>query len=83
VARLAARAERRLLLAEHPIDDILLALRFANSLSHAPQAIPARRYVVEQVIQPIYDGILDGRWNDSDLQAIQNAFMQSNAVSSF
>jgi hypothetical protein len=35
------------------------------------------------VIQPIYDGILDGRWTDAELQQIQTAFGQIDPAQHF
>jgi hypothetical protein len=82
-ARLAARAERRLASGEHPLDDILLALRFANCLTNDPLALPFRNRAVMCLIQPVYDGILKGGWTDSELQRIQEAFTQSSARGDF
>jgi hypothetical protein len=71
---LAARAEKRLAQGEHPVDDILLGLRFANSLTNNPETVSVFQRMLFTLIQPIYDGILDGRWSDADLLEIQNAF---------
>lgn len=71
---LAGRAVKRLKADEHPIDDILLALRFANCVTNDPAAVGIRKEMLISAIQPVYEGILDGRWTDSDLREIQNAF---------
>jgi ABC-type transport system involved in multi-copper enzyme maturation permease subunit len=81
--RLAARAERRLNAGEHPVDDVLLALRFANSLTNDPRALLTRRLMIDTAIQPVYDGILDGWWTDADLQTLQRAFAQSDSWAHF
>jgi ABC-type transport system involved in multi-copper enzyme maturation permease subunit len=73
---LAARAIKRLGEGEHPVDDILLALRFANCVTNDPLTIGVRKEMIFDVIQPVYEGILDGRWTDADLQQIQTAFAQ-------
>jgi ABC-type transport system involved in multi-copper enzyme maturation permease subunit len=78
-ARLAIRAEHRLRAGERPVNDVLLALRFANSLTNDVNAIASRTAMLWQVIQPVYDGVLDGAWHDSDLLEIQNAFAASGA----
>lgn len=78
-ARLAIRAEHRFWAGERPVDDVLLALRFANALTNDHNALAQRKVILWQIIQPIYDGILDGAWKESDLRDIQNAFAASEA----
>jgi hypothetical protein len=80
---LAVRAAKRLEAGEHPLDDILLGLRFANSLTNNPGAFHVRQEMLFTIIQPIYDGIHEHRWNDSDLQQLQNAFAQIHPAEHF
>jgi len=47
-------------------DDIQLALRFAKCATNDPSAYSNRKELIFAIVQPVYDGILDGRWTDSD-----------------
>jgi ABC-type transport system involved in multi-copper enzyme maturation permease subunit len=80
---LAVRAEKRLANGEHPLDDIQLALRFAKSATNDQSAYSNRKELVFAIIQPVYDGILDERWTDSDLGEIQNAFAGLDVMQHF
>ena len=73
---LAARAIKRLKNGEHPVDDVMLALRFANCVTNDPLSIGFRKQMLFSVIQPIYEGILDRQWTDGDLLQIQTSFAQ-------
>ncbi|HUS34083.1 MAG TPA: ABC transporter permease [Verrucomicrobiae bacterium] len=78
VTFLATRAEIRVGRNERPVDDILLALRFANAITNEVEAMRTRAHnaALVAVIQPIYDGIHSGVWRDADLQAFQKSFEQ-------
>lgn len=81
VTFLATRAQIRLGRNERPADDILLALRFANTITNEVESMrtPGHNDALTAVIQPIYDGIHAGIWQDGDLQAFQKAFGEIDA----
>jgi ABC-type transport system involved in multi-copper enzyme maturation permease subunit len=80
---LAVRAESRLANGECPLDDLQLALRFLKSVTNDQSAYSNRKELIFAIVQPIYDGILDGRWTDSDLREIQNSFAELDILRRF
>ena len=74
----ATRAESRLANKDRPLDDVLLALRFANAMTNEPMSMTSRSHThaLMNVVQPIYDGIRLGAWTDADLAAIEKAFKE-------
>lgn len=85
VTFLAHRSEVRLTRSEHPTNDIMLALRFANALTNDARTLTSRAHheAITRAIQPVFDGIKLGKFSDADLKAIQDGFGQVDCYGLF
>ena len=73
---LVFRAASRIEFGERPLDDVLLALRFANTATNFAEDFIHLEPLIVRSIQPVYDGILKNTWTDQDLATIQRAYQQ-------
>ncbi|MGZ5544707.1 MAG: ABC transporter permease, partial [Limisphaerales bacterium] len=56
------------------LDDLFIALRFAEGFADQPESILEFHEAILDCVQPIYDGLCGHLWNNDQLLAIQNHF---------
>ena len=77
-----ASAELALGRTDDALADVLLALRFAQSLDSERTLISylVRLAIVHLVVQPVWEGLADRRWSDAQLATLTKAFAKENPI---
>jgi hypothetical protein len=74
VLQLRATAALAASKSEQALTDVLLSLRLADSIKSEPFIISylVRLAIIEIALEPVWEGIVQHRWNDAQLQALAN-----------
>lgn len=85
VLRLRATAELALNQTEEAFQDVELALRLANYLRQQPTLYyqDARARAFADSLQPLWEGLVSGRWSAAQLEAFQNQLHRFNPLADY
>ncbi len=85
VATLRALALLELGRSEEALQDVELALRFADSIKDEPILISqlVRVSIVAMVLQPVQEGLADGRWNEAQIVTLQSLLASARILEGY
>ncbi len=85
VATLRALALLELDRSDEALRDVELALRFADSIKDEPILISqlVRVSIVAMALQPVQEGLADGRWNDAQIVTLQSRLASARILEGY